>query len=280
MKFLLFLFVLVISVLTLNTAYAESNSILSGTGFAINNNNIEKISIQTSLAKQDSGKLVLDDGSIVIGENVYQLNGADLVLTQNNKSIQLSASSENLLIQFSGRLVMSLGNNLIYGVSGTTSGAKDTTFTSYVLLKQNTTSKPEPNKPETKPVIQKSKKELILTYKQDQRSYWNDNYDIYVKVFDKSANPNPKYDDFGGLLKDASVNVELLDGNGKKYLINGTSSFGVWHGSKLFIENISLPGTYKVTINASSGNVTSIQYDTMILIGTTSNRVTITNGTR
>ncbi len=120
-----------------------------------------------------------------------------------------------------------------------------------------------------------TKSNLVITYKQDVTNYWNENYDIYVKVFDKSINTNPKFDDFEGLLKDAIITVSVTDKTGKLKQITGNMDAGQWHGQNYFAENISMPGTYLVTINSELANSKNSIQTEMNLIGVAANRVTI-----
>lgn len=127
--------------------------------------------------------------------------------------------------------------------------------------------------------ITPQKQELITLYKQDQRNYWNENYDIFVKVFDKRLNPRPNFDDFQGLIKDSNVSVLLQDPRGKTYSIQMKNDYGVWSGSQYFIENISIPGNYKARINTSYQGLESSQSTDLFLFGVVQNRITITNST-
>ncbi|MEM2159991.1 MAG: hypothetical protein QXN55_03445 [Candidatus Nitrosotenuis sp.] len=124
------------------------------------------------------------------------------------------------------------------------------------------------SKPKSRPLT-----ELALVYKQDERNYWNDNYDLYVKIFDKSINPNPKFDDFQGIIKDATITVNIEDLNGKIIEVTGTSDFGLWHGSKSLPENIFFPGKYKVMINADYKDSKIAQESEIFLFSTAANRV-------
>lgn len=128
-----------------------------------------------------------------------------------------------------------------------------------------------------KPIEVKS--ELVLAYKQDFRNYWNEKYDITVKVFDKKLNPNPRFDDFGGIVKDPVVKVIALDQKGKVYEIPGNTKYGVWKGQFVFKENLTLPGKYQVNITATSGNLVTKTASEMFLFGLTPNRITTTNST-
>ena len=130
-----------------------------------------------------------------------------------------------------------------------------------------------------KPIITQ-KQELITIYKQDQRNYWNENYDISVKVFDKRTNPNPNFDDFQGLIKDSNVSILLQDPRGKIYPIQMKNDYGVWSGSQYFVENLSIPGKYLVRISAQYQGLESSQNTESFLFGVTSNRVTVTNSTQ
>ena len=93
--------------------------------------------------------------------------------------------------------------------------------------------------------------ELIILVEQDLRNYWKDNYDIDVKVFDKKLNPNPKFLDTWGAIKDAKVTVTLApqDGSSKDVLSGQTSEIGLWNGDYLIPDNKKI-GKYLVGVDA------------------------------
>ncbi|MEM3064675.1 MAG: hypothetical protein QW177_04810 [Candidatus Nitrosotenuis sp.] len=120
----------------------------------------------------------------------------------------------------------------------------------------------------------KQKKQLIILVRQDLQNYWNENYDVYVKVFDKTVNPNPKFDDFDGAINNVNLVLTLEDPNGKKYEVLGqTTNNGFWHGKNFFPENISFPGKYKVSINADYGGSQQTYTTETFLFAVAPNRI-------
>jgi hypothetical protein len=95
-----------------------------------------------------------------------------------------------------------------------------------------------------------TKPELAMLIKQDFRNYWNRNYDIFVKVFDKKINPNPAFDQSLGTVTGAMVNVTLTheDGSQTKKISGITDKNGYWNGKQYFAENLSKPGRYFVNV--------------------------------
>jgi hypothetical protein len=134
----------------------------------------------------------------------------------------------------------------------------------------------KPTEPTAKPT---EKKNLLILVRQSLRNYWNDNYQIFVKVFDKKLNPNPDFDSFSGAVNaDITVNLALSDGSGKK-TITGKTQNGLWQGKQYFTENLDKSGKYTVSVVAKDGDSSVSQNYEMFLFGVAANRITITNST-
>lgn len=136
----------------------------------------------------------------------------------------------------------------------------------------------EPTEPTATPMV---KKDLIVLVKQSFRNYWNDNYQIFVKVFDKAKNPNPEFDDHSGTVDNAQIDVTLVNPTvNKKYTLSGVSkNNGYWQGSQYFAENVSPPGKYLVDVTAKYGESTKKASEEMFLFGVAANRVATGNST-
>ncbi|TBR24636.1 MAG: hypothetical protein EPO63_03495 [Candidatus Nitrosotenuis sp.] len=126
-----------------------------------------------------------------------------------------------------------------------------------------------------------SKTDLIVLVHQSFRNYWNDNYQIFVRVFDKSKNPNPQFDDHFGTVDGAQIYVTLSNPTlNTKYEISGISkNNGYWQGNQYFAENISPPGKYLVDVTAQYGGTIKKTSEEMFLFGVSANRVSAGNST-
>ena len=56
--------------------------------------------------------------------------------------------------------------------------------------------------------------EIIVLVRQDIRTFWNDTYDLEIKVFDKEINPKPQFYQSLGAIDQADINVTLKDSDG------------------------------------------------------------------
>lgn len=95
--------------------------------------------------------------------------------------------------------------------------------------------------------------ETIVLVQQDVRTFWNDVYDIEVKVFDKTINPNPNFYESRGAIGDADIKVILknVDGEELFQLTGKTNSKGFWEGDYFVLQNLVNGGTYTVEVNVS-----------------------------
>jgi len=98
-----------------------------------------------------------------------------------------------------------------------------------------------------------SSPELIVLIQQDIKTFWNDTYDIEIKVFDKSINPNPQFYQSLGAINQAEINVTLKDfeGNELTKLSGQTNSKGFWNDDYFVYQNLVSGGTYLVEVDVS-----------------------------
>jgi len=95
--------------------------------------------------------------------------------------------------------------------------------------------------------------EMIVLVQQDIRTFWNDVYDIEVKVFDKSINSNPQFYQSLGAVNQAKIDVTLKNFDGEKLtkLTGQTNSKGFWDGDYFVFQNLVAGGTYIVEVNVT-----------------------------
>ena len=120
-------------------------------------------------------------------------------------------------------------------------------------------------KDETKPV------ELIVLVRQDLRTFWNDTYDIEIKVFDKAKNPKPRFYESLGAVNQAEIIVSIKNFGGEKIveLTGKTNSKGYWEGDYFVKQNLVNGGTYIVEVEVSSLHSNNFQkFETFIIADT------------
>jgi len=111
--------------------------------------------------------------------------------------------------------------------------------------------------------------DLIITVEQDYRTYWNENFNIQVRAYDKHNNNNPQLNPFQGKVNDANVTAIIsFDGNTVATL-NGITENGQWQGQHYFMENLSAPGEYIIDVIVSNLGKTASYSSSMFVIGTT-----------
>ncbi len=294
MKILLLILLIGILVLMPSQANSEPTSYeMKLVGFSISDSIIAKISGDIDLSQN---KLIMKKGKITIGIDSFSVQNFTINSMNNGKLVKVSVMTDDHSVNLTGRLISQTGLGEIYEMRGIiTSDTYSDRVVLIASIKQKSVpdivtqttlneskeliSKPQIESDDSTKTPLKPKKELVVAFKHDERNYWNDNYDVYVKVFDKKINPNPKFDDFKGLIKNTIVITEIVDQNGKKYTLSGKSHYGEWHGTKYFPENVSFPGKYIVNITAVYENSEQSQLSEMFLFGTASNRITVINGT-
>jgi len=95
--------------------------------------------------------------------------------------------------------------------------------------------------------------ELIVLVQQDIKTFWNDTYDIEIKVFDKAINPNPQFYQSLGAVDQAEIKVTLKDNQGIELtqFSGQTNAKGFWDGDYFVLQNLVVGGTYIVEVNVT-----------------------------
>lgn len=115
--------------------------------------------------------------------------------------------------------------------------------------------------------------EMIVLVQQDIKTFWNDNYDIEIKVFDKSINPKPQFYQSLGAINQAKVDVTLKNIEGEELVqISGqTNSKGYWDGDYFVTQNLVSGGVYFVKVSVSYLESNNFQEFETIIVSDTGN---------
>lgn len=116
-----------------------------------------------------------------------------------------------------------------------------------------------------------SNTELIVLIQQDIRTFWNDTYDLAVKVFDKSINPNPQFYQSFGAIDQAEITMIVKNSDGVEIqrFIGETNSKGFWDVSYFVPQNIIPGGKYIVELSVDYKGTTNFQnFETFIVADT------------
>lgn len=113
--------------------------------------------------------------------------------------------------------------------------------------------------------------ETIVLVQQDIRTFWNDNYDIEIKVFDKAINPKPQFYQSFGAIENANIQVTLkdLEGNQLTQFTGQTNSRGFWEGDYFVLQNLVAGGTYVVEVNVDYLDSNNFQQFETIIVSDT-----------
>jgi hypothetical protein len=111
--------------------------------------------------------------------------------------------------------------------------------------------------------------ELIVTTKLSQYTYARYPFIISVKVFDAEKNPQAKFEQREGVLKNLFVNVTISNQFDKFVTsFSGITDFtGLFRGSYVVRENIDIPGKYNVNVTVDDGTSTTSQSFTTFFRG-------------
>ena len=195
----------------------------------------------------------LQSGWLIVGDSIVEIENARTKIMVNSFVVH----SENLLIYAKG-----LGND-------------NYLINSYLLG----TNQLDPIRLSTVPVQDISIEieddlmplEIIVLVQQDIKTYWNDSYDIEIKVFDKTINSKPQFYQSLGAINQAMIVVTLkdLDGEELTKLTGQTNSKGFWDGDFFIPQNLVTGGTYLVEVNVTYLDSNNFQqFETFIISDT------------
>ena len=195
----------------------------------------------------------LQSGLLVIGDSLVEIQDARTKIMGNSFVVH----SENILIYAKG-----LGNG-DYLINSYLLGSNQLNAIRLVTAPtQDVTTEIEDN---SLPI------EMIVLVQQDIRTFWNDTYDIEIKVFDKAINSNPRFYQSLGAIDQAEIDVTLKDMDGEKLtqFTGQTNSKGFWDGDYFVFQNLVSGGTYSVEVNVTYLESNNFQkFETFIISDT------------
>ena len=177
----------------------------------------------------------LQSGLLVVGDSIMEIKDARTKIMGNSFVVH----SENILIYAKGLgnesyLINSylLGSNQLDSIRLETVPSEDIVY----VLEDNST-----------PL------ELIVLVQQDIKTFWNDTYDIEIKVFDKAINPNPQFYQSLGAVDQAEIKVTLKDNQGIELtqFSGQTNEKGFWDGHYFVLQNLVSGGEYFVQVDVT-----------------------------
>ena len=177
----------------------------------------------------------LQSGLLVVGDSIIEIEDARTKIMGNSFVVH----SENILIYAKG-----LGNEN-YLINSYLLGSNELNPIRLVTVPSE----------DVTPVIEDNSipLELIVLVQQDIKTFWNDTYDIEIKVFDKSINPNPQFYQSLGAINQAEIKVTLkdIDGIELTQFLGQTNSKGFWEGDFFVLQNLVSGGKYFVEVNVT-----------------------------
>ena len=269
-----FVFVFVITfglMMSLPNSYSETTTgehLMQGAGYSISKNIVEVADVQIQLKIDENQEITFEKGRILLGAITHTIKNMDLSFYGSaNKFFKLDGTTDDgLEITGTGKLILLNQNGMVYEIRGVITKQN---LAEKIILYVSVQSSKQVESLQTDLKESITKPELVMLIKQDFRNYWNRNYDIFVKVFDKKINPNPAFDQSLGTVNGAVVNVTLTheDGSQTKKISGITDKNGYWNGKQYFAENLSKPGKYFVNITVHHLGGTVSQNQEMFLFG-------------
>jgi len=197
----------------------------------------------------------LQSGLLVIGDSIVEIENARTKIMGNSFVVH----SENILIYAKG-----LGNG-DYLINSYLLGSNQLNAIRLVTVPtQDVTTEIEDN---SLPI------EMIVLVQQDIRTFWNETYDIAIKVFDKDVNPNPQFYQSLGAINIAEIDITLKNTDGEELtkLTGQTNLQGFWDGDYFVHQNLISGGTYIVEVNVTYLDSNNFQkFETFIVSDTRS----------
>lgn len=274
--FVVIAFSLMMSLPSSYSANPTGEHLMQGIGYGMSKNIVEVADVQIQLKIDENQEITFEKGRILLDAIIHTIKDMDLSFYGGaNKFFKIDGTTDDgLKITGTGKLVLLNQNGMVYEIRGVITKQN---FTEKIILYVSVQPSNESLQTDLKESI--TKPDLVMLTKQDFRNYWNENYDIFVKVFDKKINPNPTFDQSLGTVNGAMVNVTLTheDGSQTKKISGITDKHGYWNGKQYFVENLSKPGRYFVNAVVYHLEGTVSQNQEMFLFGVTTR--SSTNGT-
>lgn len=199
----------------------------------------------------------LQSGLLVLGDSIMEIQDARTKIMGNSFVVH----SENILIYANG-----IGNEH-YLINSYLLGSNqlDPIRLETVPTLEDTTGIKE----DTKPI------EMIVLVRQNFKTFWKENYNIAIKVFDKDINQNPQFHQSFGAVNQAEIVVTLKELNGERSvkLSGQTNSKGFWNGSLFVDQNLIPGGKYIVEVDVTYLDSNNFQkFETFVVSDTRSSK--------
>ena len=199
----------------------------------------------------------LQSGLLVLGDSIMEIQDARTKIMGNSFVVH----SENILIYAKG-----IGNeNYLINSYLLGSNQLDPIRLETVPTLEDTTGIKE----DTKPI------EMIVLVQQNFKTFWKENYNIAIKVFDKDINQNPQFHQSFGGVNQAEIVVTLKELNGERSvkLSGQTNSKGFWNGSLFVNQNLIPGGKYIVEVDVTYLDSNNFQkFETFVVSDTRSSK--------
>jgi hypothetical protein len=198
----------------------------------------------------------LQSSSLVIGDRIVEIENGKTKIMGNSFVVH----SENILIYAKG-----LGNNKFL-INSYLLGGNQLDPIRLITV---------PIQPNVSSVIMNNSipKEIIVLVQQDIRTFWNQNYDIEIKVFDKAINSKPQFFQSLGAINQAMIDVTLKDVEGVEltHFTGHTNSKGFWEGDYFVAQNLVSGGKYMVEVSVTYLESNNVQKFETLIVADTSN---------
>lgn len=248
MHFLLILFVTALALIVPSVSYSDTGFVLAGNGYGTTGNGVQTISLQALLDFSDP-KIMFQSGRLLIGDDTHTITDMTISLSNNKKSLKLTATSDDLGITASGKLILSADANSIYHIQGKTSDSKS--FSIFAILKQD-----------KEPVIETQKpiqKDILLLVKQTERVEWKSPYTFTIRTFDPKLNTLSDFQSTSGYLEGIHISATITNSIGDKIKTSKgtTQKFGYYEDSVLIPDN-ARTGVYMLNVTVSGKDYKTI----------------------
>lgn len=248
-------------------SYADSDFTLDATGFGKINGKVNSASLQLFLQIPDSGVPSFENGKISFGDDLYFINKANVVFSDDMRKIRLNAETKNYSISAAGKIVLAIEDDSVYRLSGKTSNGN--TFSTLARLKPSTLT---PGDSEPAPM---EKNEILLLVKHTERVEWKSPYKFTARTLDPKANPMPDFTVGSGYLDGVNISAIVTNSLGEviKTSNGKTDKFGYYENSVIIPDN-ARTGIYKLTVTASGENYRSITREFTFVVNPLNTRPT------
>jgi hypothetical protein len=228
----------------LQESHADSDFTLDATGFGKINGKVDYTSLHMSLLVSDSKMPVFVDGQISLGYVSDSIDKASITFSNDKRTVLLNAETKNYFVSASGKIILTVGENLVYRLSGKTSDGN--IFSALARLEPSLTTI---NVPESKQV---EKSEILLLVRHTDRVEWKSPYKFTARTLDPKTNPMPEFAVSSGYLEGITVSATITNplGDVIKTSNGKTQRFGYYEDSVIIPDN-ARTGVYKMTLTAS-----------------------------